>query len=115
MKEAFYGMRGKNESPLVSKLNKKLFANTSDLYTAVSVCGIQPGTRRNSEIDLLMIFDYDDESGERVRKAASKIESGIRISCGGGSSKFIDVNPGTKYYLRSIALSMPQQRETVWS
>ena len=106
MKEAFYGMRGKSESPLVRELNKKLFGNTSDLYTAVSVCGIQPGTRRNSEIDLLMIFDYYDDSGERVRRAASEIERGIRITCGKGVSRCIDVRPGTKYYLRSIALSI---------
>lgn len=102
-----FGIRGKDEAPLIKRLVDQLFDGiTSSEYDVLNICGIQPYTRRSNEIDLLMIFQFDKKSSHRVvsfdysRKNQSKIkeESGVYTHC--------DIPARQKIYIETLVTSI---------
>ena len=72
-----FGIGGKEEALFIKRLIEQLFAGMADSeYSVLNICGIQPYTRRQNEIDLLMLlhiekkvvqYDYSRKNQRKVK------------------------------------------------
>ena len=98
-----YGLEGKGEAPLVTKLATKLFAGiNSDDYSCLNLCGIQPCTRRKREIDLLILVNFDDKSKLREHRVTTDIESVRTVKPKEGELLKQDIQRGHRVFLRTV-------------
>lgn len=103
----FFGIEGKEEKPLIENLTEKLFGSLKDEeFTCIGACGIQSGTRRRREIDLMLAVEFSELSTIRQFRARDRIEEARRVRQSDGSSVSEALPQDHRVYLRTVAASI---------
>jgi hypothetical protein len=102
-----FGIEGKEEQPLIENLTERLFGSIKDEdFTCFGACGIQPGTRRRREIDLMLVVEFSEQSAIRQIRARDRIDGARRVRHLDGSYASEALPQGHRVYLRAVAASI---------
>jgi hypothetical protein len=102
-----FGIEGKEEQPLIEALTTRLFDGlTDEEFTCIGACGIQPGTRRRREIDLMIAVEFGEISEARKYRSEERIVDARRVRHSDGNYVSEDLPQGHRVYIRSLAASI---------
>lgn len=102
-----FGIEGKEEDLFIMRLMEQLFAGMTDSeYFVLNVCGIQPYTRRNNEIDLLIILHIERNSPRRVVQYDYPRKSQRKIKDDTGSYSQCDIPANQKIFVDTLVASI---------